>query len=525
MRPRWSSLLGVALLSCFLGGWLLGRGVANPSLHGARLFDDVMARVRDAYVDSLPAGDLYDRAANGLLRSLDDPYTALLQGADYSDLQENTSGNFSGIGIQIDVRDGWITVVAPLPDTPADRAGFTTGDQLVEVNGETTHGWTSDQALRHLRGTAGTKVRVGIRHPGQTTTINYDLIRAEIHVHSVTPGIMLDGGVGYVGLNPVADSSAFELQAEVSKLLAQGAKSLILDLRNNPGGLLNEGIAISDLFLDQGQVVLTTHGRAPGMSQSVSDRAAQLWPDLPVVVLVNEGTASAAEIIAGALQDHDRAVLVGETTYGKGLVQTVYDLGDSTALKITTSRWYTPSGRLIQKAHAIDSVLSDTLRIARDTTTHHTDGGRRVRGGGGIAPDLTVEDRTLGAGARALATALGSHFGDFRDVTTAYALETREQKTLAREAFVVTDEMRRTVRTRLVARGVAINEAEWVAGRPLVDSWLGTDLARYVFGRDAELRRRRASDPQLQAALALLRRASAPRELLLLLPADSTAGR
>ena len=129
MRPRWSSLLAVALLSFFLGGWLLGRGVMNPALQGARLFDDVMARVRDAYVDSLPPGDLYDRAANGLLRSLDDPYTALLQGADYSDLQENTSGNFSGIGIQIDVRDGWITVVAPLPDTPADRAGFTTGDR------------------------------------------------------------------------------------------------------------------------------------------------------------------------------------------------------------------------------------------------------------------------------------------------------------------------------------------------------------------------------------------------------------
>lgn len=525
MRPRWSSFLIVALFSFFLGGWLLGRGVTNPTLHGARLFDDVMARVRDAYVDSLPPAELYDRAARGLLRSLDDPYTALLQGADYRDLQENTSGNFSGIGIQIDVRDGWITVVAPLPDTPADRAGFATGDQLVEVNGESTHGWNSDQALRHLRGVAGTKVRVGLRHPGQTRTVSYELTRAEIHVRSVTPGVVLEGGVGYVGLNPVADSSAFELEAEVSKLLAKGAKSLVLDLRNNPGGLLNEGIAISDLFLDPGQVVLTTHGRAPGASQSVTDRAAQRWPDLPMVVLVNDGTASAAEIVAGALQDHDRAVLVGETTYGKGLVQSVYDLGDSTALKITTSRWYTPSGRLIQKTHAIDSVLSDTLRIARDTTTHHTDGGRRVRGGGGIVPDLAVEDRALGAGPRALAEALGSHFGDFRDVTTAYALETRERGTLAREDFVVTDEMRRTVRTRLAARGVIVAESVWTAGRLLVDSWLETDLARYVFGREAELRRRRAGDPQLQAALVLLRRASTPRELLRLLPADSTAGR
>ncbi|MBW8772569.1 MAG: hypothetical protein JF590_04650, partial [Gemmatimonadetes bacterium] len=333
------------------------------------------------------------------------------------------------------------------------------------------------------------------------------------------------GGVGYVALNPVADSSAYELEAEVAKLRAAGAKSLILDLRNNPGGLLTEGIAISDLFLDRGQVVLTTHGRAPGASQNVVDRAAQRWPDLPLVVLVNDGTASAAEIVAGALQDHDRAVLVGETTYGKGLVQSVYDLGDSTALKITTSRWYTPSGRLIQKAHAIDSVLSDTSRIARDTTTHHTDAGRRVRGGGGIAPDLTVEDRTLGAGARALADALGSHFGDFRDVTTAYALETREHKTLTREDFVVTDEMRRTIRTRLAARGVTVADAVWSGGLPLVDSWLATDLSRYVFGRDAELRRRRANDPQLQAALGLLHRAATPQALLHLLPADSSGGK
>ncbi|MBW8773201.1 MAG: PDZ domain-containing protein, partial [Gemmatimonadetes bacterium] len=182
MRPRWPSLLFVALLSFFLGGWLLGRGVVDPAARGARRFDDVMARVRDAYVDSLPSGELYDRATTGLIRSLDDPYTALLEGADYSDLQENTTGNFSGIGIQIDVRDGWITVVAPLPDTPADRAGITTGDQLVAVEGGSTHGWNSDQALRHLRGRAGTKVRVGIRHPGQTTTVDYDLVRADGHI-------------------------------------------------------------------------------------------------------------------------------------------------------------------------------------------------------------------------------------------------------------------------------------------------------------------------------------------------------
>ena len=478
MRPRWSALIAVAALSFFLGGWLVGRGVSNGSLRGARLFDDVMSRVTDAYVDSLPAGELYDRAADGLLRSLNDPYTVLMRGSDYTDLTENISGKFSGIGIQIDVRDGWITVVAPLPDTPAERAGLRTGDRVVEVDGTTTEGWNSDQALHHLRGTAGTKVKVGVRHPGQATMVTYELTRAEIHVRSVTPGVVLEGGVGYLGLNPVADSSAYELEQAIDSLL-----------------------------------------------QSFADEAAQRWPNLPVVILVNEGTASAAEIIAGALQDHDRALLLGAPTYGKGLVQSVYELGDSTALKITTSRWYTPSGRLIQKPHAVDSILSDTSRVAADTTTHRTDAGRRVRGGGGIQPDLVVEDGTLGAGARALAVALGSHFGDFRDVTTALALEAREKRLVTREDFVVTEEMRRTIRARLAARGVRVQDGVWIGGRPLVDQWLESDLARYVFGREAELRRRRAADPQLQAALALVRRATTPKALLGLLPADTTAGR
>ncbi len=525
MRSRWPSLLLVAFLSFFLGGWLLGRGVANDAQRGARLFDDVMARISDAYVDSLPPAELYDRAAQGLVRSLDDPYTALLRGSDWNELREGTTGNFSGIGIQIDVRDGWITVVAPLPETPAERAGFVTGDRVVEVDGESTQGWSSDQALHHLRGAAGTKVKVGVRHPGQETTVTYELTRAEIHVRSVTPGVILDGGVGYVALNPVADSSAYELQAEVARMVGAGAKSLVLDLRNNPGGLLTEGIAISDLFLDQGQVVLSTRGRARGTTQSYADQAAQQWPNLPLVVLVNEGTASAAEIVAGALQDHDRAVLVGDSTYGKGLVQTVYDLGDSTALKITTSRWYTPSGRLIQKQHAIDSVLSDTARVARDTIVHHTDAGRRVQGNGGIVPDVYVADATIGAGARKLAEALGSHFGDFRDVTTAYALETRQAKTLTNEAVTITPAMRQAIRTRLAARGVRVDDATWTNGSALVDLWLGSDLSRYVFGREAELRRRRATDPQLQAALGLLRGAATPQALLRSLVPDSTVRR
>lgn len=524
MRPRWSSLLLVAIASFLLGGWLVGRGAASPSYRGARLFDEVMARVSDAYVDSIPEAELYRRAADGMLHSLGDPYTEVLQGANYADLSETTSGNFSGIGIQIDVRDGWITVVAPLPETPADRAGIATGDRIAAVEGKSTEGWSGEEALRHLRGAPGTVVHIGVRHPGDTATVTYTLTRAEIHVHSVTPGVMLGHGVGYVALNPVADSSAWELEREVQRLTDSGATSLILDLRNNPGGLLNEGVKISELFLDPGQSVLSTRGRAPGTTQQWSDEDAQRWPKLPIVVLVNEGTASAAEIVAGALQDHDRVAVVGEPTYGKGLVQSIFDLGDSTALKMTTSRWFTPSGRLIQRFHTIDSTLSDTSRT-RDTVVHHTDLGRRVPGGGGIVPDLVVEDRALGPGAKKLADALGSHFADFRDLTTAFALEARSRHAITNEGFVITPAMRETIRQRLGNRGVTIDAATWAGGTSLVDLWLGADISRYVFGRQAELRRRRAEDPQLQAAVTLLGRAASPRALIDLLKPDSTSRR
>ncbi|MFI5236096.1 MAG: S41 family peptidase [Gemmatimonadales bacterium] len=527
MRQRWPLFLLVAVVSFLCGGWLLQRGVATDgsTYHQARLFDDVVSRVARDYVDSIPEGELYGRAARGMLDQLHDPYSVLLEGKDFQEIREATTGNYAGLGIQIDVRGGWITVVAPLPESPAERAGIETGDQLVELDGRSTEGWNSDQAINRLRGDAGSKVTIGIRRAGESAIHRYDLTRAEIHIHSVTPGTLFDGGIGYLALNPVSESSAGELASEITALQAKGMRSLILDLRNNPGGLLTQGIKVSDLFLDQGQQIVSTRGRARGSSQTYADLAPQQWPGLPVVVLVNDGTASAAEIIAGALQDHDRAVVVGTPTFGKGLVQTLYPLSDASALKITTARWYTPSGRLIQR---IAKDEEDQARIAADLAvgradsaktdsaapTFHTDDGRSVRGGGGIIPDLVVHEDSTTTAERALVTALGTHFGDFRDAVTAYALEQKDRKGISSEGFTVTAEMRRTVLTRLRAKGIAVSDATWAAGASLVDRWMGADLARYLFGRGAELRRRTAADPQMQAALRLLRGTATPKDLL-----------
>ncbi len=543
MKQRWGITVLIAVLSFLSGGWLLQRGTGGDGgvYQQARLFDDVLSHVRNFYVDSIPEADLYTKATNGMLDQLKDPYSVLLVGADFKELSEKTSGNYAGLGIQIDVRDGWITVVAPLPDSPAERAGIQTGDQIVEVDGKSTQGWNSDQAIKSLRGEPGSNVAIVIRRAGFDDAIPYKLNRATIHFKSVPAGTEFDGGVGYISLNPVQETSAQELRDEMTAMRAKGMKSLVLDLRNNPGGLLDQGIKVSDLFLDPGQEVVSTRGRARGSTRQFFDEAKQFDPSLPIVVLVSEGTASAAEIIAGAMQDHDRALIVGTPTFGKGLVQTLYPLGDETALKLTTARWFTPSGRTIQRKATSeqDQVLQaiaegnplsagDSLSAAdsamKARPIYHTDAGRIVRGGGGIVPDLIVRPDTLTASEREFIKGLGEKVQAYRDALTSYALELKRDKTVRSEDFTVTPQMRQQVYDRLKAKGVTMSPATFQAGASLVDQQLGYEVSRYVFGREAEFRRRAKDDPQVQTAITLLRKAQSPKQLLTLASAAPAPG-
>jgi carboxyl-terminal processing protease len=534
MRQRWGVIVMVSVISFLSGGWLLQRGAAAGGnvYQQARLFDDVLGHVSAYYVDSLGETDLYHKATEGMLEQLEDPYSVLLTGDDYKALTEQTSGNYAGLGIQIDVRDGWITVVAPLPETPAERAGVQTGDQIIEVDGKSTEGWKNDEAVKALRGTPGSKVTITVRRSGIPEPIKYTLTRAQIHIRSVPAGNMFDGGVGYISLNPVSETSAGELRQEITAMKRKGMKSLILDLRYNPGGLLDQGVEVSDLFLDTKQEIVSTRGRARGATKQFFDDARQNWPELPIVVLVNEGTASAAEIIAGALQDHDRAVVVGTPTFGKGLVQTLFPLGEGVALKLTTARWYTPSGRTIQRTveseeeqmeqaalEASDTLLGEPDPSASDSAirarpTYRTGAGRIVRGGGGIVPDLVIRTDTLTEPEREFAKALGTDLPLYRDVLTSFALEQKSTRGISSETFSITPAMRQQVYKRLSEKGVELTPAEFGQGGRLVDQQLGYEIARYVFGRPAEFRRRSADDPQMQTALELLRKAGSPKELL-----------
>ncbi|OLE61244.1 MAG: hypothetical protein AUG10_01830 [Gemmatimonadetes bacterium 13_1_20CM_2_70_10] len=514
-----------AVLALATGGWLLQRS-ATPSgsvYQSARLFDDVLARVADFYVDSIDERRLYQMAIDGLLDQLHDPYSVYLKPDDFHALSEQTTGEYSGLGIQIDVRDGWITVVAPLPDTPAERAGVLTGDRIVMLDGRSTEGWKNDQAVRELRGTAGSSVELKIRRVGVEQPITFKMTRAVIHVRSVQVAMLLDDNVGYISLNPVNQTSGQELATAVDSLEKRGMKSLVLDLRFNPGGLLDQAVSVSDLFLDPGQEVLEQRGRAPGASRTYRDRDPQKWPNLPIVVLVNGGTASAAEIIAGALQDHDRAVLVGTPTFGKGLVQSLWQLTPETALKLTTARWYTPSGRTIQRksrseadqdAQVTASEQGKDSTAVPDSLVFHTDRGRLVRGGGGIRPDVFVAPDTYTTAERGFLRTLGSKISVYRDVISSYALELKAGGHLTTPSFPVTPAMVDEVARRLQARGVSVPDSVVAGARSLISLELGVEAARYVFGRPAEFRRRMGEDPQVQNALALARRAKSPADLL-----------
>jgi len=537
-RGRGVLALGlVGVVSFVSGGWLLQRGStqAGSVYQKARLFEDIVSHVADYYVDSVDERKLYDMAIDGMLEQLNDPYTVFMREKEYRDLTLNTTGNYAGLGIQIGVRDGWITVIAPLPETPAEKAGIMGGDKIVEVDGQSTYGWKEEKAIQNLRGEAGSLVVVKVARPGVSDSLKFNITRARIHVRSVEFSMLLTPSIGYVQLRTVAETSPEEMRDGINTLRKQGAKALILDLRDNPGGLLESGVELTDLFLDRDQVVVETKGRSQGSSKSYSADDPQVWPDMPVVVLVDGNTASAAEIISGALQDHDRALIVGTTTFGKGLVQTLFQLSATEALKITTAKWYTPSGRLIQRAPVgvgeLRVVVADSAAPAKKdtvatvaTASFKTDAGRVLPGGGGIHPDVVAGTDSLSPAERDFAKALGSKIPAYRDALTNYAIELKVQGAVKDDAFSPTIAQRADLLRRIRAKGVDLPDSVWTGVHQFIDQQLSYEALHYAFNRAVEFKRRAADDPQVQKAIQLLQRARTPRDLIALAAAPTTTG-
>jgi len=510
----------VALVAFVSGGWLLQRETEEQEAryHRARLLNDIVASVSAYYVDSLSASELYDLAIDGLLRKLGDPYTDFLRDEDFGDMTLSATGNYSGLGLRVEASDGWVTVVAPMSDGPAENAGVRAGDQIVEIEGESTYGWSVDRAVSVLRGETGSVVNFSVGRPGVREPIAFLIERAPIHVNSIRFADLLSDSVGFVWLESVTEESSAELAEQVNNLRERGAKSLVLDLRWNPGGVLGQAIAVSDLFLDRGDVVVETRGRDSRSNRVFSANLAESWSDMPVLVLVNGFSASASEIIAGALQDHDRALLVGTPTFGKGLVQSVFPFGRVQALKLTTGRWYTPVGRSIQRIAVDPGQNLDSVLALADQEEYHTEGGRPLKGGGGgIHPDILVEPRGLTETETAFNDALGSNVQAYRDVLGAYAREwtTTEQVS---EDFVATSAMRVELLRRLRDRGASLPASVWNANAELVSRQFAYQVLRFGLGLDAEMRRRLSDDRVVERALEILSGVGTRDELMRVAP-------
>jgi len=517
LRSRTVTVGALLMLSLITGGWLLERGTRGgpvaTTAQAARLFDDVFSHVARNYVDSLGASSMYRMAVDGMLYELEDPYTSLLAPDKLGRLNETTSGNYAGVGVQVDVRDGWIVVIAPTPGSPAERAGVQPGDRVVEVDGRSTQGWTLEEATKAFRGKAGTSVAMRIERPGLLAAIPLTLTRSPLHQSAVRRVAMLPNGVGYIDLKAFSDSSDRELTRSVRAVLSRGAKALILDLRSNPGGLLEQGTRVADLFLDRGQKIVSLRGRTPEANRDFTDSTAQRWPKLPLTILVDDKSASAAEIVAGALQDHDRAVIVGEPTYGKGSAQSIIPLGADGGLKITTARWFTPSGRSISKR--LDRDDSDSEQPAVNTRKRYrTSSGRIVFDGGGITPDVIESDSAYTSQIRELQGVLGRKVGLFRDALTDYAVSLKVTRGVPSSQFTISQAMLDEVWKRMVARGVVMDRGIFDESAPVVGQLLTYDIARYVFGPESEFKRRVASDRAIATALEITTGAASQKALL-----------
>jgi len=515
------TLAAALALPLVAGAFMLQAGAGND---GQRLFYEVLTRVTAQAVDSVPEDRLYEMAARGLLESIGDPYAELFTPEQLAQFQrESLRNGYGGLGMQVErVRDTTV-VTRVYPHTPAAGAGVRMGDRIVTVNGRTVVGLPLDSVTSRLMGPSGTPVRVAFFRPG-TGVREHTVNRAVVHIPVVPYATLLEDGVGYVPLDAFSESSAEEVTAALASLRKRGARSFVVDLRGNGGGSLDQSIRIANLFIGRGQKVLEVRYRTgrPEVYRSGYD---PLVPTEPVAVLTDEGTASASEIVAGALQDHDRAVVVGTRSFGKGLVQDIFPLDGGWALKLTTAKWYTPVGRTIQRPRTIqangsleeDSLASTDSALAL-LPAFRSDAGRIVRGGGGVTPDLVVRVDTLEGAERRLVEQLSS-----RGAAASLALSELSLGWVngIGPDFQVTQEWRDALFDRLRSGGVPVTRDAYDAGISIVDRMIVNRVAGLAFGDEAVFRRSVARDAQLQAALRLLRGAESQREVWARLPASS----
>jgi carboxyl-terminal processing protease len=469
-------------------------------------FTNIYSIVEQNYAEPL-TGDkadtaIYDGAIPGMLRVLD-PHSNFYDPKAYAKMREDQRGHYYGVGMVIQQQENKVYVVTPYENTPSYRAGIHPGDVIAAVDGKSTDGWTSDLVAKALKGPKGTHVQVTMVRDGEAKPLVFDLIRDDIPHPSVDLKYEIRPGIGYIHLTQFQETSGEEMQAAEDSF--PNLKGLIIDLRNNPGGLLTQAVDICDHLLTKGQTIVSQRGRAYP-DQNYTATHGNQGKTFPVVVLVNRNTASAAEIVSGALQDHDRALIVGETTFGKGLVQTVYNLSENTGLALTTYHYYTPSGRLIQRNYTGVSLYDYYYNHAGaqpgDSTNREvklTDSGRTVYGGGGITPDEKIDSPK------------SSHFQDellYKDVFFHFAPVYVSHHTVDK-SFEVNDAVLAEFKKYLKDQGVDFTDKEFDTDLDWVKMGIKDKIYTIAFGQLQGLRVRADWDPMIQKALTFLPEAQA----------------
>jgi carboxyl-terminal processing protease len=540
-------LVGSTLAGGIVGGRVLaGGGRLSDEL---RLYTAMLGAVERDYVDEVPSDRLVASSIREMLRTLD-PHSNFFEQRDYQTMQERQKGQYYGLGITVQSIDGNITVVAPFEGTPAHRLGIRAGDVISRIEGEDARGMSIDDAVKRLRGPKGTPVHITIVRQGYDQPLEFTVIRDVIALHSVPYYFMAARNVGYVRLTDFNETTACrpgeencerELEKALRELGKDGAKAFILDIRDNPGGLLDQAFAVSNLFLKKGQLVVFTRGRTRRDESNYITEEESPWVKVPLVVLTSRHSASASEIVAGALQDHDRALIVGETTFGKGLVQTIIPLRNvrGYALALTTARYYTPSGRSIQRDYSktpLEDYYAPHDRKACDQGSGEmklTDAGRRVYGGDGITPDYCVEPETPSKfvsyliGRQAF-TGFARNFdaadgqGKASIAGTGSRSQTASAKvTLVHRDFRADQAVLAQFREYLASRKLRFTPDDLEQNHEAIVRQIEEEVLRQVFGEGEARHRSLAWDPQVKKALELVPRA----ELLLSDPKTYVAER
>ncbi len=371
LKRKWlvaTVIICFALTTALIGKWTIGTVNAQSSYEELKTFTEVLSLIKKNYVDEVKTKDLVESAIKGMVSSLD-PHSGYMTPDQYKELQVETKGEFGGLGIQIGVKDGVLTVIAPIEDTPAYRAGIKAGDKIVKIAGASTKNMGITDAVAKMRGPKGSPIVLGILREGWTEPKDFNIIRDIIKIKSVKAK-MMDTSIGYIKLTQFQEATGDDLSAALANLKKSGMSSIILDLRNDPGGLLDSAVEVAEQFLPPKQLVVYIKSRSGEKKEYVTDGDKPYYTDLPMVVLVNQGSASASEIVAGALKDWKRAVIIGVQTFGKGSVQSLIPLSDGSGLRLTTAKYYTPSGTSIQSIGITPDII--VKLTSKDVKENHT---------------------------------------------------------------------------------------------------------------------------------------------------------